>query len=199
MIHMTTSIPPDAGRDTIPIVRVSGTASKLCIATSETYWGCWSHWYNGRTRPCTDPACEPCQNGSPRRWHSYTAIYSPGNHSQHILELTAQATEHLANYRLAHGTLRGAAITVRRATQKPNSRIILECHPADQRSITLPRGLDLVRALATLWGIDPKDFCNQDHAADSAALLEALLPKLHLPTRNGDLTELHHPSSNPAE
>jgi hypothetical protein len=30
-------------------------------------------------------------------------------------------------------------------------------------------------------------------------LLEALLPKLHLPTRNGDLTELHHPSSNPAE
>jgi len=124
-----------------------------CISTSEDLIGCPTHFYRGRTTPCSGEGCPACADGLPWRWHAYLSCLEISTREHFILELTAQAAENLISYRTAHKTIRGCLIELTRHKQRPNGRVILRCKPADLNKVPLPPAPDLIKCMQNIWNL----------------------------------------------
>src|SRR3972149_10012489 len=54
------------------------------IVTSETWNGCFTHYFAGRTNPCEKNECELCKKGVGKRWHGYLGVWQP-KQRRHLL------------------------------------------------------------------------------------------------------------------
>lgn len=125
----------------------------VAIITCDDLIGCPTHYYKGRTQPCSAPDCEACREQVPWRWHGYVSALNTVTHEHFIFEMTAQATDALVAYREQHGTLRGCVFEARRLHARQNARVILRCTPADLQKISLPKPPKLEHALSILWNL----------------------------------------------
>jgi hypothetical protein len=61
------------------------------------------------------------------------------------------AAQAFADYRQAHGTLRGCGFEARRKISTPNAKVIITTQPVDLRKLTLPEPPDIVLAMCIIW------------------------------------------------
>jgi hypothetical protein len=154
MPHWTNNAPDEADRYTATLIRVKPGRPIRGICASPHMLGCWTHWFGGRTIPCDQPDCIPCESQTSRRWHAYLHLWSPASHHSAILEITALAARELEPYIEQHHTLRGAEIDVQRSNQRPNSPLIIVARPADLQRFQLPEPLDIIAAMSRMWEVN---------------------------------------------
>lgn len=153
MPMFSTDPPEDPRGFALPLVRCPAGQGITGIVTSLDLIGCPTHFFGGRTVPHEKDNCEPCKHGIPWRWHSWVGAYSVKQHGSFLFESTARVTKIFVAYREAHGRLRGCKFRAQRRTGARNSRVYLECQPADLDGITLPEPPDLLRCLSFIWNI----------------------------------------------
>jgi hypothetical protein len=187
-IPWSTTPPPAPQQRPLSLIRVAPGRALSAIITVERAIYLDTHFWHGRTSPCTGLDCEPCSEGCARRSHCYVAVFTAGDHKHLLLELTQTAADPLAEYCTTFGSLRGCWINARRAKPQPNSRIEMTCRPADLAKIQLPREPDLLTALTTIWRLPANAFSTITDEPGTQALqvdLERLRAATHSTRKNG--------------
>jgi len=114
-----------------------------------------THWWGGRTVPCSDVGCAPCAENTERRWHGWVALYSLERQTTVIIELTAKSIKPLREWRKDFGTLRGAELTLGRVGKKINGRVFASLARGPVAVDLLPSSPDVQLLLLKLWGLEP--------------------------------------------
>ena len=153
MLNFSNTVPIEATRFAMRLARTPAKGKLHLVVTSADLLGCFTHFFSGRTTPCTGKACEACEAGASSRWHAYLSALDPAT-SEHILfECTAAAAETFADYRARHGSLRGCEFIATRVNPRPNARVSIRTKPADLAHLHLPEPANLPAALCHIWGI----------------------------------------------
>lgn len=157
MLDFSTQPPIEATRSPYRLVRTPAKGQLELLITAEQLLGCYTHFFGGRTVPCTGEPCDACQAGSSMRWHGYVSAVTVKDQEPILFEVTAAAAEQLANYRAKIGTLRGCQCLAARVAARPNARVKLRMKPADLSRVELPKGFNVIAALCHVWGIPATD------------------------------------------
>ncbi len=148
--------PPDGtASNALTLIRTPATGRLACLIASSDVTGCPTHFWGGRTIPHEQKGCKPCEARCSWRWHSYCIIQQMPTGQMFLLELTAQATEPLIEYRKIFGSLRGAALVCERRGKRANGRVMVKINPPTSLPVGLPKAPDVVDILCSLWGFDP--------------------------------------------
>lgn len=153
MLRFSSDPPLEPTKYSLPMLRTPAKGKLVLLLTCERELGCYTHYYGGRSTPCTGDGCEACKAGSSMRWHTYVCGIVPKTHEHSLLEITRAAAETLAAYRVKNGTLRGCHLTANRVAERANARLHLELRPYDLATIDLPASANIQAALCNLWGI----------------------------------------------
>ena len=166
------------------IVRTPAASTLCAIATSPDVQGCPTHFFQRRTVPCEDSACEACAAGVGWRWHGWFGCILSGTLEHVLFEITAQAYEPLKPYIQQHGTLRGCQFTARRNSTRNNARVLISCKPADLAKIQLPPAPDVIRQLSHIWGIPYEQLTAAGHTYHRLARVTTNRKKPLTPTNS---------------
>lgn len=153
MLYLSDRVPANADGQPLPIRRTPISGAIVATITTPSFVGTNTHFWGGRTTPCTPPNCDACDSGCPFRWHAYIAAIEFAKNSQFLFECTSSAAEQLEAYIRDHGTLRGCTFRASRASKRQNARVIIETHPYTGKGTDIPRAPDLPKVLARLWNI----------------------------------------------
>lgn len=153
MLQFSSHPPLDATRYAITLLRTPTKGKLHLIVTCPEMLGCWTHFFAGRTMPCTGDGCDACGHQASSRWHAYLCALDPDTNEHVLFECTAPAAETFAVYRAKHGSLRGCEFLAQRITARANARVCIRTKPADLTKIDLPLTINLQAALCHLWGI----------------------------------------------
>lgn len=170
MLTFTNEPPPDPRGNSLDLRRTPTGRPIRGIITCDNVVGTPTHFFHGRTVPCTGDDCEAHAHGVPWRWHGYVSLFGPSTHSHILFEMTAKAVEPLKAYRTAHGTLRGCLLQARRINSFPNARVIITTGVADLQSISLPNEPHLLEALSIIWNIPLEEITMQGTCKDLPAV-----------------------------
>lgn len=148
------NVPPRDPRGNSLTLRRTPTGRPLqAIVTSTDLIGTPTHFWRGRTMPCTLPDCPAHEAGMPWRWHGYLSALNTASHEHFLFEMTAQACEAFVQYRTAYESLRGCLFMARRVNASHNARVHIVTKPADLENIQLPPAPNLVKILAIIWNL----------------------------------------------
>lgn len=153
MLQFDSTPPPDPNGQPLPIKRTPAKGTLIAIVTSKSLLGTSTHYYGGRTVPCTHETCEPCREGTPFRWHAYLSAYSIPHKLHFLFECTAAAADQFVRYAAEHETLRGCAFRAQRSSTRMNARVEIDTNVYTGKDSDLPPPADLVGALARLWNL----------------------------------------------
>jgi len=157
MINFEPSPPIGSTKSPYRLLRTPSKGTLHIWITSDTLLGCWTHYYGGRTVPCSGDACDACSAGSSMRWHGYLSAIDAKDSEPILFELTASAAEQALAYRAKHGTLRGCDCLASRVSPRPNARVRLRMKPLDLSNTDLPKPLTIIPALCHIWGVPATD------------------------------------------
>lgn len=181
MLNFQTDPPATSTKYALDLIRTPATGTLHLICTSAELVGTWTHYFGGRTIPCTPKdgsnpddyqgdTCEACLHGSSKRWHGYVSAFNPHTNQHLLFESTAAATAQLKAYRAKHGTLRGCEFKATRTSKRPNARVKLQMKPADLTILDLPTEANIVLALCHIWGIPATEATVSRHGPDTSQL-----------------------------
>jgi len=153
MTQWTNRPPATHDGHALAIARTPATGTLTLIVTSPDLIGCRTHFYKGRTTPCTETKCHACNEGMPWRWHAYLGAADPKTGRHVLIELTATGCQPLAQYHELTGTLRGATIALSRPSGKYNGRVVARVSPIAISPMQLPPPPDVPHALAIIWNV----------------------------------------------
>jgi hypothetical protein len=145
--------PEDPRGHALQLVRTPAGRGLVAVVTSDDLIGCPTHFWGGRTTPCEKTDCKPCLAGVPWRWHAWLAAWAPSNHHHFIFEMTARVAKIFVAYRDTYSTLRGCKFRAQRRSMAANSRVHLECQPADLEGLALPEPPQMVKCMSIIWNI----------------------------------------------
>jgi len=175
MIQWSNSPPSPARGVPLRLTRTPARRPLVAVVTSADFIGTNTHFFMGRTIPCTRPTCEPCDHGYPWRWHMYLSAYVTATAEHVLFECTAQAAEAFTAYRAANGTLRGCLFQATRVNDKPNARVTIQTKPADLARLQLPEPPRLEALLCHIWSI-PDDSLTPARDGDGRINYLAAIP-----------------------
>jgi hypothetical protein len=138
----------------MPIVRAPSNGKITGIVTSTRAVYVPTHWFGGRTQPCTEPQCPACEQHRPQRWHAYLTIWSPNDNTHVLCELPEAASHRLADLADTNTSLRGGKIAVFRNGPKQNSRVICNYWPTPENPYKLPNEPNIRNILEHVWRLD---------------------------------------------
>jgi len=144
--------PPDATHGAVRLIRVPAQGVLRGIILSTDLKGTPTHYDGTRTQPCARESCELCSRGLPWRWHGYVGLLIVGTQERVVLELTAAASQRLADHARQNGTLRGFDLIAQRPKGKANSRIAIQLGALQRPSTSLPPDPDIPALMAYIWG-----------------------------------------------
>lgn len=121
------------------------------IVLSDWIAGGEMHYWGGRSFPHTKNGCPACDAKNPSVWKGYLAAWNPKHRSTGILEFTAPCRDCLVQYKLAHGTLRGGVITLKRKGVKPNGALTATITTGPYGLDQLPDAPDIKAHLERIW------------------------------------------------
>ena len=133
------------------LIRVKPGRPIVGIVTSMELVGCYVHYFRGRSKACERADCEACREKHMPRWYGWVSIWGPKSNEHVIAEFTASCVEAIQEYRLKHGQLRGAVLTLERATAKINSRLTARVQQSTINADVLPAELDVIGTLEKIW------------------------------------------------
>jgi hypothetical protein len=170
VLNFSNAPPTDHHRHPIPIIRTPKTGFFEAVCLSEDLLGTHTHFFGGRTIPCSGEDCPACLKISPLRWHGYVCAKALKAATLCVFEFTATASETFIEYRTRYRTLRGCQFRARRRNPTQNSQVVLQATTCEIDPKFLPQAPDLLKLLCQLWRIDPADY---------AAASSILTPQLH--------------------
>jgi len=197
MLEFSHDPPLESTRIAIRLLRTPAKGKLQLLITSADLIGCFTHFFSGRSMPCTGQGCEACAAGSSGRWHGYVAAIEQSSNEQIIFEVTAAAAEALANYRAKHGTLRGCDCIAARVAPRPNARVRLHMRPLDLSARDLPQPINLPAALCHIWGL-PINECRIGSDSTIAPTLQHQGTRLPADRGNGSHLHLAETDGEPA-
>jgi len=153
MLDLDSSPPADPNGQPLPIRRTPTNGYIVATVTSNRILGTNTHFYGGRTVPCTHDPCDACAAGAPYRWHAYLSAFDFQKQLHFLFECTAAAAEAFVKFTHEHDGLRGCSFRATRESKRQNSRVLVETNVFTGNPSTLPRQADLVAALSRLWNI----------------------------------------------
>jgi len=192
MLQFQSQPPMESTKSAFRLLRTPTRGKLELYITSPDLIGCWTHFWTGRTVPCTGPDCEACQAGSSSRWHGYVAAVDVKTSEPVVFETTANAAEQLASYRTKNATLRGCHCLASRTSPRPNARVRLLMKPLDLAHTNLPQPMNLQAALCHIWGI-PVTETTIAHCATDQNLIQHRGPGLPTDPGNGKSEPLKVP------
>lgn len=151
MPRWTQGPPPEDKQPQARLLRVKPGHPIAGIITSRQLLGTYVHFFRGRTTPCTDDACPACRANQLPRWYGWFSIWQPTTHGHAIAEITTACTTAIGAYTQTHGQIRGAHITLDRATNKPNARLNATLKPSPFTTDIIPHELDVATILEKIW------------------------------------------------
>lgn len=122
----------------------------ICLNPSIT--GVYTHYVDGRTRPCAGKDCWCHREKRTPRWKGYIPILRCPSRKVQLLELTENAGQSLTRVSSAPKFLRGIHFHIFRRTNKLRSPVDVTVEPATFPH-ELPLGFDPVPVLLNLWGV----------------------------------------------
>jgi len=153
-IDWTDQPPTDQPWQSVRLLRCPEAAALSGITLDYPMSGCPTHYAAGRTRPCQGKTCKYCLDGHTARWHGYLPLYNPVTGRQIVLELTLAAASDYRRQISAYPSRAGHKLTVRRASKKPNARVLLSIEPAPPNGHPLPDPINVRQYLEHMWGVD---------------------------------------------
>lgn len=126
-----------------------GTLSAVII--SHDVLGRYTHYYGGRTRPCTGRDCEPCNKSMRPRWHGYLACIDLDTNEKIIVEITAIVAARVAEWFDERRTLKGSRIRLQRRSPKTNGRVTVSLAPPAAGTGELPQAPDVRPIMNRVW------------------------------------------------
>jgi len=191
MLELDSSPPADPDGQPLPIRRTPTNGFILATVTSRKLLGTPTHYWGGRTTPCTHEPCDACSSGSPYRWHAYLSAFDFPRQLHFLFECTAAAAAAFVKFASEHETLRGCVFRAAREGKRQNSRVVIETNVYTGRPDALPREPDLVGALSRLWNIPLDQISTPDIRRTQIALSvldEQIAAKRRLETsrKNGE-------------
>lgn len=191
MLTFSHDLPNDPRGPSLDLKRCPVGRAMTAIVTSVDLVGCPTHFYGGRTVPCTGDDCPAHKDGVPWRWHTYLSAYAVNAKVHFLFESTRRASESFIQYREAYGSLRGCQFRAWRATMTPNSRVYVETKPADLEQLQLPQPPNLLQVLSIIWNVPLTDM-QIDHQRDNVdAVQVAPVENRVFPMKNQRLTGNH--------
>jgi len=184
-VFTTTDRPPDnASGPGLRLIRASAKTPIIGTITSDRLLGVNTHYYSGRTQPCSAPDCRACADAIPWRWHAYISLILDDTSEHTLLELTASAVAPIVEYQDLHTTLTAARLKVTRPNGRPNGRVWVQIKPPNEPTIALPPPPNIPRTLCHIWNIpyDAVEPARRQHDADTiTADADTIRNKQHLP------------------
>ena len=153
MLELSYEVPEDDESRPFPVKRVPAEKPLQGVITSDRPLGTQTHWWGGRTVPCTGAECLACTQGVPKRWHCYAGVWDDKIQLHFLLELTAAGGDTLLKYASEHGSTRGCVIRATRIPAIANGRVHLQTRPIDLSRYNIPLAPNLAAILARLWNI----------------------------------------------
>jgi hypothetical protein len=153
MIPYTNRPPENPSGHGLDLVRTPPAKKLVAAFTTPELIGCATHFYGGRTVPCSGDDCAAHADGVPWRWHGYVGAYNPAIDYHFLFEMTAQAAEPIVNWFDQYGTLRGAQFTAVRHGQRANGRVKIQVKSLDLIKYPIPDAPDVPRLLAVIWNL----------------------------------------------
>lgn len=143
--------PADQLEYALPLIRTPSQSPLIGVILSPAMVGCPTHYFGGRTIPCTGDACPACLERQAWRWHGYLHILRAKTHEQALLELTAQAAETITDWFKRHGKIRGVQFRAERPSRRPNGRVVLLLKTFDDPNYVPPPAKDVRKCMAIIW------------------------------------------------
>jgi hypothetical protein len=136
------------------IKRCGATEKLIGVCLSHDIFGCYTHWYRGRTMPCVDEkTCEACLQGVEKRWHSWFAGMLRNSEEKLIIEITARSVEPFDTFFCEHRTLRGANFELSRPSSRKNGKVHVRLKMSAVPSEQLPKAGGLEQMLLRMWEV----------------------------------------------
>lgn len=136
------------------IRRADANVPRKLICLGDDIFGCYTHFFRGRTTPCRTDSCEACDRKITPRYHGYICTVDIKDSTPTILEFTGPAALQFDQLRKEYGTLRGVQIIVGRANKRPNSRVNIVGQGVYAQPQKLPAEIPIWPLLAHIWGLD---------------------------------------------
>lgn len=137
-----------------PILTPKGADRLRGYILSHRAIGCWTHFADGRTHPCTKSSghCKGCEFSVTLRWRGYVWALVSGKHPLGMLELTEGAFQDAQRrwMGLAAPIQRCAFCAYRRNGWR-NGKLIVEVADAPDPRVTIPDLPDLRANLLRFW------------------------------------------------
>ena len=187
MLNLSHEPPENPNGQPLPIRRTPAKGSLTATVTADKLLGTNTHFWGGRTTPCTQPTCEACDAGTPWRWHAYVSAIEFLTSTHFLFECTAAAAHEFVNFAHERGTLRGCTFRATRCNTRINARVIIETHLYTGKPTDLPPEPNLVLALARLWNIPANQITTPEakEIQKTISVLDAqIAAKRHLLTPN---------------
>jgi hypothetical protein len=112
----------------------------------------WTHYLHQRTQPCrgSEELCEGCQLDKPKRLKAYAAGETRPQAKQVLIEITYDGYRNCKELHAVNADLYGKKITLKRAGQARNSRVIVTVEAGEGPSFNHP-AFDVKEALCRIW------------------------------------------------
>jgi len=155
------ALPPKRGGRQ-EVYRVTTTSIQTFTIISESVFGVYIHWANGRSRKCNsqttlpDVECPGCTKPYPRKWKAYLDAYRHESEvtTRMFLELTQVATEQIWKAMRERESLRGIMMRVRKTAGGAKGRYLIELLDRSVDPATLPDVNNPEQILSYLWTVN---------------------------------------------
>ena len=167
----TNELPTDRKHMGFDLHRTPPDKPLSAVVTAENLLVTNTHFWGGRTVPCEQPNCPPCNAAIPFRTHVYLSAVNVKDHSHFLFECTPHAAKPFDEYRKANGTLRGCYFTAHRPKGTKNGKVVITCRPADLTRSSIPEAPNVILALSVIWRL-PMPALRQLYNAEGKAKIE---------------------------
>lgn len=112
-----------------------------------------THYFAGRTRPCSGTACQACARNHMPRWHGWIAAIDLDTNEHVVVELSRAVCDKVTAIFDERRTLRGMRMILERKNPKPNAAIHARFAPPAAGTGELEEAPDVRPILARIWEI----------------------------------------------
>jgi len=144
--------PPVRSRCYAKIISPVSRAGFSVVLIARQLTGVFTHYQDGRTRPCAGRECWCFAEGKVPRWKGYIPCLEFPGAKLALLELTEGAANQLLSHFDEKEGYRGLHLHVFRRTNKSRSPVDVKVQPKTYVR-ELPKSFDPVPVLLNLWGV----------------------------------------------
>src|SRR4051812_26891773 len=142
----------------VPVYTLMPHDDLVLVACSMKVFEFYTHWQNGRTRPCfrmdSKDQCSGCEGQFPRRWKGLLHVWQPAFRKSFFLELTPLSA-HSLKEQVGNRSLRGVVFYAQRERKHKRGMMVISVTEAPFTAPSeLPQPADPLKTLSQVWGLE---------------------------------------------